>query len=693
MKKIFKTLVLCLLALTMTVSMFACNRGGDETTVDPVKKLSYDDGVHELNQTETGKYIVKDGVSDYKFVVNSSTYSIYTEAKNDFILLFQRATGVSLEIVSDTEATWSEDAKYISLGKTKLVDQAGISPDEYSLEKLGDEGVRILTKGNTVFLLGNTYGVSYSVYVLFEMMFNFEWYQRNTMYIDENVSNVPLMNYDVTDIPDVVYGCISERFDFNGNAQVNAIDSLYYGATAAQDIDFMGNRSRSANYSYYDLTCLAYPTPESSTGYNIHNILTAYLPSGVAGIEQKWYSDSGTQACFTAHGDAESMERFVDRCVSVIKDSVQRYPTELYPEKNSISITCSDGSTSSCMCETCTRIANANNGAFVASHIMFLNKVAEKVQAWMEENKDADFYRPDFQVYIFAYAGSNTPPTYYDEETGVATPCTEEVVCQKGAAIFYVGGNFWYPMYSEEQNVTHRQNLAGWKALTPNSNLWVWQNAGNQAATTFYDPLGSFNNDYFEIYAATDVELLYLSNDFTEDTGTAFMDLSYFVSKKLRWNCKLNMNDLVDEFMTAVYGDAADIMMNLYNNLKLHWYTIMDKLIDANSLHNNYIFTKELWPYQLNLMWYNECEKAIDAIKDVELVDPDLYKVMVHNIQKEEIAPLYNILQLHAKGTPREINDEQVAMYKSKLYDIVQHHPKMTSGMSSSLTILEFALL
>ncbi len=679
MKKLLKTLILSMLVLAMSLSMVACNKNGEEAEVTPVKKVSFDDGVHEFNQTETGKYIVKDGVSDYKLVINNSTYSLYSEAKADFNLLFKRATGITLEVVYDSSVNWTEDAKYISLGKTKLVEQAGISPDEYSVEKIGEEGVRILTEGNTVFLLGNTYGVSYSVYVLFEMMFNFEYYQRECFYIDENVSNVPLMDYDVTDLPDVKFGEVSPKIDRTGvNAIPNQIDSLYYGSTATEEVSLMGNRSRNAHYGYYELTCLAYPNPQATSGSDIHNILTSYLPAGGTGIESKWYSDSGTQACFTAHGDPESLERFVDHCVEVIKDSVARYPTEKYPHKKYISITCSDGSTATCMCEHCSKIANANNGASISASIIFLNKVTEKVNAWMEENKDADFYRSDFQVYMFAYAASADAPCYYDAETGVATPCNDYVVCQKGSAIFYVDGGGWYPTYHEEK-AYNRERMAGWKALTPDSDLLVWHNAGNTAGATFYDPLGSYGSDYWEFYAAHDIDLLYLGNDHTDQSATSFMDLSYYVCKKLRWNCKLNLNDLVDEYMTANYGNAADIMWGLYNSLKLHWYTVMDRLeADPNSkVHNSYIYTKANWPYQLNIYWYNECEKAIDAVSDVKLVDPELYEMIVYRIKKEEIAPLYNIINLHASSTPRELNDEQIAMYKSKLYDIVKNYPYM----------------
>ena len=280
MKKLFKTLIVCLLVLSMSMSALACGEQEEVETVEAVKKYHYE-GTHIRTQTETGKYLVKDGVTDYKLVVTNSTNKYITGAKEDFIILFEQATGITIETVVDTAVPdFTEDAKYISLGDTKLVEQADISPDEYSLEKLGEEGVRIITVGNSIFLLGaQVYGVAYTIYTLFELMFNFEFYNRDCMYIDENVYNVPLMNYDVTELPDVVFAGIADRSDWQGAAvnDINAIDSLYYGANAQSQVTNRGARFRQANYGYYERTILAYPSPSSTNGYNLHNILTAYL--------------------------------------------------------------------------------------------------------------------------------------------------------------------------------------------------------------------------------------------------------------------------------------------------------------------------------------------------------------------------------------------------------------------------------
>lgn len=687
MKKLFKTLILCLLVFTMSISAFACGNEEVVETVEGVKKRSFE-GTHIRTQTETGKFLVKDGVTDYKLVVTDSTNEYIAGAKTDFIILFERATGITIESIVDSEvADFTEDAKYISLGNTKLIEQAGIDKEEYSLEKLGHEGVRIMTVGNSIFLMGaNVYGINYSIYTLFELMFNFEMYHRDCMYIDTNVYNVPLMNYDVTELPDVPFCDVATRQDWKGAAVSDAhtIDSLYYGANAQEEVSFRGARFRDANYGYYELCVLAYPTPESTTGYNLHNILTAYLPAGVPGIENKWYSTSGTQACFTAHGDAESLDRFVDHCVNVICDSVSRYPTALYPEKNFITLTCSDGSTTTCMCDACTKIAEANNGAYIASHVMFLNRVADKVQEWMEENKDKDFYREDFNVVMFSYGATRPSPVYYDEETDTYTPTSEDMYLHKGATIFYVGYTGLYPIYHDNSE-EHRRYIEGWKVLTEDSYLWHWTNSGPNNAGIFYDVLGSFNNDYYEHLAYCGVDLSYQANWFSYCEGTSFMNLGNYISKKLKWNCHLDMNELVDNFYKNMYGDGAEIMKGLYNKLKTYWYVFEDKLVSENLLANGYMYTKERLPYDFNLMWYNEVEKAVAAVSagDMQETDPDGYKVLVHRIRLEAVAPLCNIIVLHGKGNPRELNDAQLGEFKSALYDIVQHHPNMSVGTNA----------
>ncbi len=691
-----------MLVLTMAVSAFACGDNGEQETVKPVEKVHFE-GTHIFNQTDTGKFIVKDGVSDYKIIADSSRNTYVDIGEKDLVLLFKKATGIELEVVTDNgNIEWNEDAKYISYGNTCLIEQAGISPEEYSYELLYDEGFRIITKGNTIFLLGaNVLGINYSVYGLYEMLFNFEAYQRDCVYIDTNVSDVPLMNYDVTDVPDVKQGEIAERMDWHGAASntANDIDVWYYGDTAQQEVLARGSRIRSGNYSCTSLTMPAHPNNEPMTpGYTMHNILSSYLSPLCDYIDPKWKSDSGTQACFTAHGDAESLEAFVDHVFIIARDSILRYPTKDYPLYKVLQITCSDGTTTTCMCEACSKIAEANNGAYIASHIMFVNKVNEKLQPWLESIKDdpelGKYYRSQIEMQLFSYQFTRQPPVYFDEETGEVTPCTDEVICQKGTNIFFVSSAGYYSIYDEIYKETTVDWLRAWDQLTPNSGHWFWTNAGNPCVNTFYDALAGFNNDFYEVLAYYDVEELYQANHWSGSSTTSFMDLAFYVNKKLRWDCHLNMNDLINDFMTHMYGDAADIMTELYEKLKVHWYAIKALLESRDQMAGANTYTKELWPVDFNIWWYNEVEKAVAEVEKNPLADANQQAVLVHRIRIEAVAPLTNLIDLHGKGNQREITDAQLVSFKRSLYDIAKYHPNFGMGYSLvSGTILDRTII
>lgn len=691
-----------MLVLSMAVSAFACGDDGAEETVTPVEKVHYE-GTHIFNQTDTGKYIVKDGVSDYKFVVTNYKNTYVDIGRKDLSLLFKKATGLELEVVVDKgDMEWNEDVKYISYGDTSLVAQAGITPEDYPYELLNDEGFRIITKGNTIFLLGaNVLGINYSVYGLYEMLFNFEAYQRDCVYIDTNVSDVPLMNYDVTDVPDVKNGEIAERMDWHGADcnTANDIDVWYYGDTAQDEVTARGSRIRSGNYSCTSLTMPAHPNNDPMTGgYTMHNILSSYLNPESGYIDPLWKSDSGTQACFTAHGDAESLEAFVEHVFRIARDSILRYPTKSYPIYKVLQITCSDGTTTTCMCEACSKIAEANNGAYIASHIMFINKVNELLQPWVESLKDDPelniYYRPQIEMQLFAYQITRQPPVYFDEETGEVTPCTDEVICQKGTNIFFVSGAGYYSIYDEVYRDTTYDWLRAWDVLTPESGHWFWTNAGNHATTTFYDELAGFDNDFYEVFAYYDVEELYQANHWSFSTTTSFMDLQFYVNKKIRWDCHLNMNELIKDYMIHMYGDAAGIMTELYEKLKVHWYAIKALLESRDKFTASNTYTKELWPVDFNQWWYSEVERAVAEVEKNPLDDANQQAVLVHRIRIEAIAPLANLIDLHGKGNQRELTDAQLVEYKKALYEIVKHHPYMSMGYSVvSGTVLERTII
>ena len=86
-------------------------------------------------------------------------------------MLFKRATNIEIASVRDDSGDpilTDDNAKRISIGETSLI--TSMTQEEqlafgYDKSILGSDGVRIITKNNTVYILGGSfYGVLYSVY-------------------------------------------------------------------------------------------------------------------------------------------------------------------------------------------------------------------------------------------------------------------------------------------------------------------------------------------------------------------------------------------------------------------------------------------------------------------------------------------------------------------------------------------------
>ena len=122
MKKNFKLFVCSLAAFLGASQLIACGGGDGQVSIESFPDNSEHGGVVE----ETEYKIVQDGVSAYKLVIPVDADTKTKKAAAEFDAFFGEATGIKLETITDAEATWSETAKYISLGDTELLDEAGV---------------------------------------------------------------------------------------------------------------------------------------------------------------------------------------------------------------------------------------------------------------------------------------------------------------------------------------------------------------------------------------------------------------------------------------------------------------------------------------------------------------------------------------------------------------------------------------
>ncbi len=688
--KMFKSIISLLLALTLLFGVTGCNKNdGDKEqgaliTSDTVGELNSDNrvlynGTHQISVTDTDKYLVKDGASDYVVVIPQGAGSILVDGKNDLLILFKKATGVSLAVKTDVSVTdFNTSQRYISLGKTTLVEKAGISDSEFSNEKLKDEGVRIITKENTVFLLGGSdFGVNNAVYKFLEIYFNFDYYYRNCIDIDQNVTNCVFKDIDVTDVPDIDHFFGADQVYHWGRGNIAPLDAIALGAqTATEEINYIHHRAgnhASTNELFLPIhTELDIKSPSST----IHNVLE-YLPKGSVSAD---CHSQGAQLCYTAHGNPVALEEMLSKCAEKIIFTLRNYTPERYPYKNYVTFTMEDNS-DICSCDTC-RAEYAQIG-YSGNLIRFANKLAERVDQWLEAQKpeNAEFhyaYRENFKILIYGYNAYTDPPV---DENG--NPLSNDLICHKRLGVWHVssrGVSAHADVYDGKWPGAVEQ-VEGWKTITQNSFLWFWHNSGNVVNNGYFsDGFTIYSNNFFELMAYGGYEYIYAAHFLNGGSElTAWQNLLVYVQNKLRWDCHADIDTYVKKYMKAMFKDGADAMYDLLQSERLYYANLVVNATENNNWGRE-MATESNYPYVVLNGWVGLCDAAIDAIDPLKEIDANLYKVVRQRIDTEAAAHIFRIINLYGNKTAKPFSKIELAAYKERLRSIGELSPGLKIG-------------
>ena len=383
-----------------TAGLSGCKKDDEKdaaTTKTPEINSDYVyDGTHVYTATDTNDYLVKNGKTDYRLVIPAESSASLRVARTEFVDLFKQATDIQLTVVTDDEVTSPTQGKYISLGRTKLLENAGITINS---EELTADGHRVVTKDDDIYLCGGAdEGTVFSVYTFMRVTFNYETYFYDCMEID-HVTETSLKNYDVTDIPDFKFRAHSsdvtvyEAEDYGEN--MFAWRLRYYGKEGNRGYWWMPVHERIDDFSVGAKSASTNARrwfPEKM--YKNDDDLENYHPL--------WFSDNGgEQLCFSAHGDDEEYEKMVDTAFKKVEAHLKHYTPDLYPRYKVMTLTHMDN-TNYCTCDECKRISSYYADSQAAVQVLFMNDLAERVDALLEANKDQPWYREDFRLLFFA---------------------------------------------------------------------------------------------------------------------------------------------------------------------------------------------------------------------------------------------------------------------------------------------------
>lgn len=614
----------------------------------PVEKREFN-GVHDFTAPDTDRYLIQNGISEYKIIVpqSSSNPSLGT-AKGELQNLFFEATGVFLSIEEDYDGlTHTADGKYISLGDTSLFKSSGIVLDT---EALDGEGVRIVTKDNTVYIHGGyDYGLLYAVYDFLDIYFGFDCFFKDCYSLDTSVrtsGNLKLKAFDVTDIPDIryrsngYYRAITGDWAKRLRIAVRHSDRLFYIHNNAKDI--------------------------SSPSKSMHNTLNWLPVEQYKNSHAKWYSTNGDELCYTAHGDAEELDLMIEECANKVIDTLILYPKESNPSLNIMLLTLLDEPDKYCECDACVA-EKERYGSMSGSLIKFINEMRRRVNEKMETLDEA-YRRDDLVLGFFAYFYFEDAPSKH----------LEEVQLEDGVVPFLaLSDTFDYQndVYSDI-NAEARQNMEEWKALSSRILLWTY----TTKFTDYFYPVDTFsfyNNNGYKYIASMSPEFFYNQSQITQKGAlSTWHNLKAYLESKLAWNTDLDMQGLIDKYMNAMFGKAAPQMHRLFNEMsyrakivrQLYWNgtTILGNSTNLNN--------PDYYPYATIRQWMAICDEAYAAIEDLQETDPEAYTKYKNHIDAEWTSPAYITLRMYQE----ELGTSEFLALKARFTEVVT-----TLGMES----------
>ncbi len=690
MKKILKIFLCIMLATILLFNSVGCQNCGNTN-----KNQLGEVGTHIFNIKDTDEYIVKNGSSDYVLVVPQNASTEVMTAREDFIELFNEATGIRLETIKDGgDMPHDTNAKRISLGHTSMLKEVlNKDPGDF-YDELGFDGVKLLTKDKTVFLFGaRDYGTTFSVYTFMEIYFNFDQYGRNCYDLDTGVTDVRLKNFDVTDVPDVDF-----RFSQLGTAKPMWDAIRYYELEAGLSANDISNRDRrlrlaDGNSGENMIPIYSVKGDANSPVGIIHNTNFYVTEADVAEnptVRNKWRADGGGQLCYTAHGDEDAYTELIMHCAEKILFAMSIHTPDKYPRRNYVPFLQLDAG-GFCSCEYCKTAQEECGGALIGVMIKLANKIIEKVQ---ELQVDLPYKRDDIKIVVFAYAQTQQVPAYYDENKDAwvlyqdyAKPNEDMCIWVAPNRISYT--NSIYAPVNEE----YKTNIEGWTNFAPE--MWFYfYNRYYLDYNYFCDNFNFLNTESIKFIATTNASMILDEIGLTDcSDATAWAQLKMYLGAKLYWNSNLNSAELIKKYFNAMFKEASTAMYEAFTFMRDYMSIYADN--SELQLTGSRVNSPTYFPYSSVLKPYIEkLDEAVNIIeKKYKTSDIATYNLIMSRITVEYLFPYYAVFDLYGSaGSAAPFSETIKVQYKENLREYANlYFPDLVFGNFSNEThIIEY---
>ena len=553
---------------------------------------------HERYAGTTAYKLMQNGATEYKILVNPEEKVQYAEAINELQAIFLQATGVQLEVV--TEGSYTDSAKYISLGNTKALEQSGFKAD---YQTLGEQGYQLKTVGQSLFICGQTRGVLYGVYDLLKVLVDFETYTTKISYTQTGVTEIALPDLNIKEVPDIEY-----RIPVTG-AQLGSKTTSHRQRMQLKEEVVIGEG-------------------------NAHNILKYIIPLEEHQFTHSdWFSGDRTQLCYTAHGNEEEYALMVAEAVSNIQNILDRNPNQ-----HLMAITQMDEQTW-CECSVCQGLEDYY-GTNAASQIFFINEVTAKIKDWLDTERDGR----EVRFMFFAYHKSEAAPATQNADG--SWTAIDGIKVNDNVSVWIA------PLYEDYTiSVTHsdsiniRTMMESWHAVADSYFVWAY----NVYFDNYLIPYDSYASmqDLIKYFVSHNTKFLWVQGNWNLRQNTGYDNLKGYLFSKLMWNCNLDVNALIADYFDKVYQEASDVMATTFWT----WRAYSEGQRALGRSGNIYSSPNEadFWDKNYLVMQLNQMEEAKKLIAGYATTNPQLYQAIYDSIVCETISPRFLLLKHYAE--------------------------------------------
>ncbi len=613
-----KKITSILLALMVLGSLPACN------------SASTNDGNSASESTQDGlpvvanEYIVKNAASDYEVLYPANALPLELVAVNEFVAFFKEATQIALRMVSDDKM--EEDGKYISIGYTKLLSDAGYT---YSTEELKTDGFKIKTLDDDVLIFGaSDYGSLYGAYETLGYLFNFEYFYNDCYSLNKGVTNLSLYDFDVVEVPDIEYRATG------------------YGSLSNNNMDCYRLRMR--------------PYPDffiPINGIVFHNSLS-YVQSSPDYNPAYWLATSGDQLCYTAGGNEQELEKMLNASFETLKTHLIKMP-----DRKVVTFTIEDNP-NFCACDACQEIISQYNGANSSVVIMFLNKLNAKVRAWFQEDEGKPYAR-DLDIVFFAYNATTDAPVVFNEQKQIYEGING-LKLDEGVSVMYapIAADFTGSL-KEGINVQYYKTAQQWSDITRNMYLWIY----STNFSYYLAPYDSFDGIADNYLAAKEVKTRWIFdqaqwNEYGFSTG--WSNLKSYINAKLAWDADADIDGLINDFFKTYFGPAEAEMKEIFAQLRvLSEYNKENQALGGlRSIYQD-VMQEKFWPKNLLSSWLELYDKALAKIEPLKETNPVVYRRYYKHIAGERLSVYYLFISLYSYNTDETVIKSYQTQFKT----------------------------